>query len=383
MSRLWVRLSAMITSVLFFVFFLQFLAIVLDEGPGPRGAGPDVAGPGGAMEGQAIARHDEDEPDKAEIKRRLLEFFALSALVGLAGGFLIGRVVSRPVAELAKAAGRLGSGELSARVEPKGAKELRELALSFNAMAEGLEEAERLRKNLLADLSHELRTPLAVLDGSLRAALDGVYPLDEAGIANLLGQTGHLVRLVGELRELTLAEAGKLPLRLEACELSELVRDCVQALEPLAADKALRLECRVPGPLVAAADPTRVRQILFNLLGNAIRHSFPGGLVAVEGGSGDSPPAEGPKAWLAVVDSGEGLLPEELARVFERFYRADSSRSRETGGSGLGLPIALALAEAQGGSLQAASAGRGKGCTFTLFLPMIHDPAQGRGRSER
>ena len=373
MSRLWVRLSAMLAGVLFFVFFLQFLAIVLDEGPGPRGAGP-----GGAEEGRAVVRHDEGEAERAEIKRRLLEFFALSALVGLAGGFLVGRVVSRPVAEIAKAAGRLGSGELSARVEPRGAKELRELALSFNSMAEGLEEAECLRKNLVADLSHELRTPLAVLDGSLRAALDGVYPLDEAGIANLLGQTGHLVRLVGELRELTLAEAKKLPLRLEACVLSELAGDCVQALEPLAAEKSLRLECRVPRPLVAAADPTRVRQILFNLLGTAIRHSFPGGTIVVEGGS----EASEPQVWLAVADSGEGLLPEELARVFERFYRADPSRSRETGGSGLGLPIALALAEAQGGSLSAASAGRGRGCTFTLRLPMIHAPAQGRGRSE-
>ncbi|MBL8966856.1 MAG: HAMP domain-containing protein [Spirochaetaceae bacterium] len=367
MSRLWVRLSAMIAGVLFFVFFLQFLAIVLEPRFEPRGAGQCGAG-----EGPALVRHGEDETEKAEIARRLIDFFALSAVVGLAGGFLIGRVVSRPVAAIAKAAGRLGSGELSARVEPKGAKELRELALSFNAMAEALEEAERVRKNLVADLSHELRTPLAVLDGSLRAALDGVYPLDEAGIANLLGQTGHLVRLVGELRELTLAEAKKLPLRLEACELSELARDCVQALEPLASDKALRLECRVPGPLVATADPLRVRQILFNLLGNAIRHSLPGGTVLVEGGVETR--AEGGRvARLAVVDEGEGLLPGELARVFERFYRADPSRSRETGGSGLGLPIALALAEAQGGSLAAASAGKGGGCTFTLRLPIIND----------
>ena len=346
MNRLWVRLAAMIAGTLFLVFFLQFATIMLDDRP--RGA-PDDDGPGSA--------------DHAEIAGRLVDFMLLSLVVGAAAGIAIGSVVSRPLVELGLAARRVEAGDLGIRVPLRGADELRDLAASFNRMTIALQDAERQRKNLIADISHELRTPLTVLDGSLRAALDGVSTMTEAQIAELCVRTGYLVRLVNDLRELSLAEAGALPLHPAAFDARELVDECAAILSPLAADRSIALVLEIGDLPEPRGDPLRVKQILINLLVNAIRHSRGGGRVRIVGSAAIG------GVELAVVDEGDGLEPEQLAEVFDRFYRADPSRSRETGGSGLGLSIARALARAQGGELRAASGGKGKGCSFALTLP--------------
>jgi signal transduction histidine kinase len=358
MNRLWIRLSLMIAGVLFFVFFLQFLSIVLspDTGP-PQGI---IGHPG---VGQLPADLGPGAADDAEIARRLINFMVLSLAVGLVGGVVIGRIVSAPMTDLARAAQRIGEGDLNARVKARGSREMVQLAGTFNKMAADLQHAEMLRNNLMADVSHELRTPLTVLEGNLRAALDRIYVLDEVEIANLYGQTQHLIRLVSDLRELALAENHRLPLERQPTDLNELVRETLQAIEPLATEKGVRLADQMAPLPEVLVDPIRIRQVLFNLLTNALRHTPTGGTVSVSGESSAG------SVCLAVADTGEGLEPDQLAAVFDRFYRADKSRSRETGGTGLGLAIVKAIVEAHGGCVEADSDGKGRGSRFSIKLP--------------
>lgn len=345
MNRLWVRLSLMISSVLFFVFFLQFLNITFDH------AGPGLDSDGGP------------NVPPAEVQRRLLVFMELSVVIGITGGIIIGRVTSAPITRIAKAALRIGQGELDVRVPVNGSQEVRELAATFNKMADDLQYAETLRNNLMADVSHELRTPLTVLEGNLRAALDKVVPLDEAEVANLYGQTRHLIRLVNDLRELALAESARLPLEKMPTDLKALVTEIIQALEPLAVEKGVALVDEVPPFLEVIIDPFRIRQVLFNLLSNALQHTPEGGIIIVKGEANLN------TTTLSVQDNGEGLEPEQLQAVFNRFYRTDKSRSRETGGTGLGLAIVKAIAEAHGGQIEAQSAGKNRGSKFIIRLP--------------
>jgi signal transduction histidine kinase len=352
MNRLWVRLSLMIGGVLFMVFFIQFLSIMLEPGPAPGAA----ANPGAT---QVL-----DEAPPEEITRRLFEWMAFSVVVGVAGGIVIGRVVSAPVTRLAEAAHRIGQGDLEARVTPRGSQEIVALAETFNKMAADLQHAEMLRINLMADVSHELRTPLTVLEGNLRADLDHVYALDEAEIANLYGQTHHLIRLVNDLRELALAESGQLPLEKQPSDLNALLSETLQALEPLAIENGVQLINRTADLPVLMVDPGRIRQVLFNLLTNSLRHTPTGGEITTTCGSRSG------EVWLEVQDKGEGLEPDQLASVFDRFYRGDKSRSHETGGSGLGLAIVKAIVEMHGGRVEAHSPGKGQGSTFSITLPI-------------
>ncbi len=358
MNRLWLRIGAGITLSLFLVFFLQFLSITFDA------RRPDGD------------RHSPAE--EAEIQRRLVDFFVLSAAVGLGGGLLVAAVVAIPLRRISRAAERLGQGDLGARAPERGAREFAELGRSFNTMAAALARSEAERSSLFADLSHELRTPLAALEANLQAAFDGVYALDAGGLARLLEQTRHLGRLVNDLRELSLSEAGRLPLEFATVDLDLLCRDTAEALEPLAAERSVRLEVggREKGdgqpsapPMVVAADETRIRQVLINLVANAIRHAREGGRVELRCAmEAAATPGKG-FALLEVEDDGRGLTTEELALVFDRFYRADSSRSRDTGGSGLGLAISKALVEEHGGRIAARSEGRDRGAIFSIRLP--------------
>ncbi len=352
MNRLWVRLALMITAVLFLVFFAQFASIMIeDEGR----AVVDLDHPTGLPEFAG--------PPREEIARRLLNFVALSVVVGLIGGAIIGRVVSRPIRDLVKAARQIGAGDRSVRAPLRGSREMKELAASFNTMAADLERAEMLRNNLMADVSHELRSPLTALEGNLRAVLDHVYTLDEAEVANLYGQTRHLIRIVNDLRELSLAENHQLRLEKQPTDVNALIAETVQAIEPLAIDKGVQLIDRVEELPEISIDPVRIRQVLFNLLSNSLRHTPAGGSITVSGTCNDK------EVCLAVQDTGEGLTADQQASVFDRFYRGDKSRSRESGGTGLGLAIVKAIVEAHDGRVEAQSEGPGRGSTFSVCLP--------------
>lgn len=353
MNRLWVRLALLISGVLCLVFLWQFGVISLDHRVGP-----------GPTENVRSGAPDDHQPKDDEIVARLIRWLLFSLVVGAAAGFLIAQLVTRPVSTLARAARAVGRGDLETRVAVRGSRETRELAETFNRMASELQRAEQVRKNLLADISHELRTPLGVLEGSLRAALDNVSVMDDSSVANLYQQVHHLTRLVSDLRELSLADARKLSLHMSSVDLGALAAEAVQSVEPLASERGLVISCAAAGVPLVQADEIRVRQILFNLLSNAIFHTPSSGQILV------SAFRDGENAVLRVADTGEGLPAQALDCVFDRFYRVDQSRSRESGGSGLGLAIVKGLAETHGGSAAAKSDGVGKGSTFEVRLPL-------------
>jgi signal transduction histidine kinase len=273
----------------------------------------------------------------------------------------------RPVRTLTLATSKIASGDLSQRVPAGGRDELGQLATTFNHMADSLQAAENSRRAMTADIAHELRTPLAVQRAHLEALLDGVYPMEPDYLAQVLEQNHLLTRLVEDLRTLALADAGQLELVRYPSYLGELARRILERFSPQAQARQVQLVMQEPPadkrlesvPL----DPGRVEQILGNLLANALRYTPDGGQISLR------LETTGSTAVLHVRDSGPGIPTEALPRLFERFYRADKSRSRQEGGSGLGLPIARQLAQAHGGELAARNHPQG-GAEFTLTLPL-------------
>ena len=246
--------------------------------------------------------------------------------------------------------------------EPRGGRgELRGLTRAFNDMAARLESEDATRRRLLADVSHELRTPLAVIQGNLEALLDGVYPPDEAHIGPILDETRVLERLIDDLRTLSLAESGALPLHREATEPAVLLEDVVAAHRARAAAAKVDLRVDAAAGLPAIdVDPMRMRQVLSNLVDNAIRVMPDGGSITLSAAIREG------SLSIDVIDDGPGIPSDLLPSVFERFTKAANSR-----GSGLGLAIARAIVTAHGGTISAASdPGRGRGTTIHLSLPI-------------
>ncbi|MFZ2487661.1 MAG: ATP-binding protein [Anaerolineae bacterium] len=294
------------------------------------------------------------------INQGLLGAAALAIFVGVVVGALLARTLAAPLDQVATAAEALAAGDLSQRAPEQGTVETRDLARSFNQMAGNLEQAEQLRRNLLADVAHELRTPLTVIQGNLQALLDGVYPLERGEIATIYDETRLLSRLVADLRELAQAEAGQLPLTLRPTDVGEVLAQTVGSLAAFAQESGISLQLDVPATLpLALADPDRLAQVLRNLLTNALRYSGTGGWVRVRA---DALPD---RVRVEVADNGPGIPPHELTTVFDRFWRGDRARSRDTGGSGLGLAITRQLVEAQGGEIGVTS---DRGATFWFTL---------------
>jgi two-component system OmpR family sensor kinase/two-component system sensor histidine kinase BaeS len=242
-------------------------------------------------------------------------------------------------------------------VPERGPRFVRVVARSFNSMTAQLQSQDQQRRQLMADIAHELRTPLSVIQGRLEGLVDGVYPRDEARMAELLEDTRMLARLVDDLRTLANAEAGNLPLRKEPTDLSVLLHDSVASFagEARAAQIDLHVEEANELPLVEI-DPLRIREVLTNLIANAVRHTSSGGRILV------TAKTTAGRVEVAVVDTGSGIPPEELSRIFDRFYKGASSR-----GSGLGLTIARNLVLAHGGEISADSEpGRGTRIRFSL-----------------
>ena len=319
------------------------------------------------------AGHGETGPAHAFltlITRSLLQAGIVAGLLGVILGLLIARHLSRPLNRLARAARELSRGDLSQRVPVSGSDEVAEVMSAFNEMAEALQRSETLRQNMIADIAHELRTPLSVIQGNLQAMLDGVYPLTREEIALVYDETVLLSRLVNDLRALTLAEAGQLHLNLLAVRPDELALGVAEMFRDIAREKNIQLETSIaPDPPDILADPDRLRQVFANLLNNALRHAPAGGRVTL------SVEPAGQAVRFSVSDNGPGLTPEEQAQIFERFWRADASRSRYGGGSGLGLTIARYLVEAQGGEMGVESA-PGQGARFWFTISVAHS-AQG------
>lgn len=307
----------------------------------------------------------------SHLQRILAVAAVIAGGIGITLGIITSRTITAPLASLSTAARAFAAHRWEHRAPVRGADEIAGVARAFNAMADELQQAEALRRNLMADIAHELRTPLTVIQGNLRALLDGVYPLELREIATIYDETRLLSRLVADLRELALAEAGQLPLNIQTVDVLPVLRAAMDNFSLAAETQQTTLSLSENGMLQSVrADPDRLAQVLYNLLSNALRHTHAGNITI----SVSQLPGQ---ARISVADTGAGISPEDLPHVFDRFYRADESRARSSGGSGLGLSIARTWVEAMGGQIGVDSAlGRGSTFWFTLSTAPSRSPAR-------
>ncbi len=324
-----------------------------------------------------------DDPQReaflAGINRTLLLAAGVAGVAAVLLTLGLSRRILKPVETLTAAARQMEKGDLSQRVEVQSDDELGELARAFNAMADGLNRLEELRRNMVSDVAHELRTPLSNIQGYLEALQDGVVEPKREVIDSLHEEAMLLNRLVDDLQELALAEAGQLRLERQPVAPADLVNKATDAARAQAAAKGIALQADLPEDLpLVNVDPQRIGQVLGNLLSNALIHTPSGGQVVIsarrcpEAASLTVEGARESEVGLSISDTGEGIPSEHLPYIFERFYRADKSRSRATGGTGLGLAIARQLVEAHGGRIEVESE-VGQGTVFTFTLPVAGD----------
>ncbi|HEY9527448.1 MAG TPA: HAMP domain-containing sensor histidine kinase [Anaerolineales bacterium] len=288
-----------------------------------------------------------------------LAFMLLVFAVGWGARSL--RRMFTPLDELFNASERVANGDYSVRVQEKGPPEVHSLTRSFNSMAERLQVSDQQRRNMLADISHELRTPITVIQGNVEGMLDGVYPVDEARLKSIIEETQILSRLVEDLRTLALAESGALRLKREPTDLAGLIRDSASGFEAQAKAKDIQIELALAEAEDASVDPQRIREVLTNLLSNALRYTPRGGKIKVnfeEAGFGTER-----NVTISIADSGPGIEAVLLPHVFDRFYK-----SSDSGGMGLGLSIAKYLVEAHSGKIRAESE-VGKGTKIIFSFP--------------
>jgi signal transduction histidine kinase len=304
------------------------------------------------------------QPFISSINQTFILSVAASLILTTVLSLGLSRRILTPIEALTAAARNMEKGDLDQRVTVKSQDEIGELAHAFNAMASGLSIANQLRRNLVSDVAHELRTPLANVRGYLEAMRDGVVKPDAKVINSIYEEAMLLNRLIDDLQELAQAEAGQLRLSRQPASPADLVTTVTAASAQQAAERGLALKANIaPNLPLINIDEHRIGQALRNLVANAIAHTPAGGQVSV------SASVEGENVAIKVQDTGEGIAPEHLPFIFERFYRGDPSRSRATGGSGLGLAITKQWVEAHGGTITVESE-LGKGTTFTIALPI-------------
>ncbi len=295
----------------------------------------------------------------------------IAAVVALLAGLILTRQITRPVRALTRGARQVAGGDLGYRVNVKSRDELGDLAQSFNAMAYSLDRSEQARQRLVADIAHELRTPLTVIEGTIDGILDGVFEPDHEHLSSIKEQNALLTRLIGDLRDLSLAESGQLKLELASTNMVDLVRRKLSQSELEARGKNIQLKLNVAQEVPeVSVDSARMEQVIANLMTNAVRHTPVGGSITVSIATSDSgQQVEKPNLIISVADTGEGIAPEHLTNIFERFYRVDHSRARSEGGAGLGLGIVKQMVQAHGGKVWAESE-PGKGSVFYVALPL-------------
>ncbi len=300
----------------------------------------------------------------------LLIGILVAALAGLAVSWYVTRRVMGPITAMAQAASDVAEGHYDARLTESGlGVEFDAVGQAFNRMARTLAATERTRVEILRDLAHELRTPLTTIRGYHEALADGVLTANRETYAVIEAELSRVERLVGDIARVSVIEERRYELRLKRVHVTELLETASASAARSFQEHGVTLACDIPHDCVVMADPDRFQEILTNLLDNALRHTAAGGRVTLSAGCSND------TARLRVTDTGEGIAAEHLPRVFERFYRVDSGRSRARGGSGIGLAISRALVEAHGGRIRVESAGAGAGSSFTITLPTEPGPA--------
>jgi two-component system sensor histidine kinase BaeS len=274
----------------------------------------------------------------------------VAALASIGLAVLMARMLARPLAEIGAAARRVAAGDYAARVPRQGPDELASLADSFNQMAAGLERQEQMRRDFIVNAAHELRTPLTNLQGYLEALRDGVIVADRGTYESLWDEAERLVRLSRSLDALAEGDAATSQPRAVELDLAVAIRAALELAQPTLDRAGLAMIVDVPAQLPARANPDDLAQVLGNLISNAARYTPAGGTVTVRA---ERRPAD---LLVSIANSGDGIPPDDLARVFERFYRVEKSRDRARGGAGIGLAIVKQLVEAGGGQVGAESA---------------------------
>lgn len=303
----------------------------------------------------------------------VFEAFTIAILAGIVVAVIISLVMSRsiaaPVKAIAQASRRIADGHYSERVSldrpgrQQDMDEIGRLGANFNHMAESLDKTETVRRQLLADVSHELRTPLTTIRGTAEALMDGVIQADLETYQTFLTEAERMQRLVEDIQELSRVEAGQYQLQLTAFSVKELLYRLEKRFDNQFREAGVALIIPDPGDAMMTADINRIDQVLQNLVGNALKYTGSGGKVEVKASQDQA------FTRFSVADNGSGLHKEDLDLVFTRFYRVDSSRARESGGSGIGLTIAKNWVEAHGGEIWAESEGMGRGSTFHFTVP--------------
>lgn len=340
------------------------------DGSGDMADGPII----GAVALSTLSRTDRALTFAYQVNGALLAGALLAAVLAGLLAYLFSRRLTRPVAHLTTAAAAMAAGEYATRVQVVAPEELHRLAAAFNEMAAALEadvtalrRQEHLRRELVANVAHELATPLTAIQGFTEALLDGVVhdPEERTESTRLIArEAGRLRRLVGQLRQVALYDAGAETLARGPVALPELVDETLAVLGPEFERREIRLSSALPGDLPpVSADADRLTEILLNLLDNALRHTPAGGVIEVTAAR------DGQMVRLAIADTGPGIAPTERERIFDRFYRLDASRTAATGGSGLGLAIVRSLVSAHGGTITVDDR-PGGGARFTVALPV-------------
>ena len=325
---------------------------------------------GNMMGGRRYGQTDLFLGFRAGVSEALLFATAAAAIAATLASILVSRRVVAPVKQMMLASRRISEGHYNERVNVAGnvatgeIDELAQLALSFNQMANRLEQTEAMRRQLIGDVAHELRTPLTSIKGYMEGLIDSVLPAEPDTFQRVYREADRLQQLVHDLQELSWAEAGAFEMRLVPANVAKLVATAVGHLERQFEEKGVALATDIPANLPQVrADRDRIAQVLLNLVGNALQYTPEAGQVRV------TARLLGAEVAVSVSDTGIGIAPEHLQHIFDRFYRVDRSRSRASGGSGIGLTIAKHLVEAHGGRIWAESPGPGKGSTFTFTLP--------------
>jgi len=289
----------------------------------------------------------------------------VAILTGVGLGYFFSRLISGPMRQLTLAARKVATGDFSQRVSIKTDDEIGEVSVAFNTMAEQLAAKEKSRRQLLADIAHELRNPLSIIQGNLEAWLDGVITPAPDQVASVYDETVLLSRLITDLRDLSLAEAGQLKLYQNATELSEFIFAEIGSVQNRCQEKQISISAELPSGLpLVLIDKDRIRQVLHNLVDNALRYTPAGGNIKI-GADYDKP------GWVtvSVSDTGAGIARKDLPHVFDHFYKADRSRQRGHGGAGIGLAMVEQVVELHGGTVWVKSR-KGKGTTFYFTLPV-------------
>lgn len=347
-------------------------ALVLLAGAVTTWVVASVVGPGifrdhvrqsGVAHSAAETRHVEEAFFSALLISISLALLAAAA-AALAVTWYLSRRVQRSLTAVTASASEIAAGRHGSRVPDPGlGREFGTLAATYNALAARLEQTDTTRRRMLGDLAHEMRNPLATIDAHLEAVEDGVRDLDEATLGVIRGSIRRLRRLAEDIGAVSRAEEGNLDLTMGPVRAAALAQTAGQGALDRFAAKGVHLHVEAETTERIVVDPERIGQVLGNLLDNALRHTPSGGTVTL------TCRRVGQWVEFAVVDTGEGIGPQHIGHVFDRFYRADTARDRDRGGSGIGLSIAKALIEAHGGGVSVTSAGLGQGSSFTVRLP--------------